>query len=296
MAAPREMRALGSVEPAMSNRATGSEGLAPWSYRDAEAALRARRSELILARRAEAAAIDPEVRRIYQRRVGRSAGGVVAIAGAVSLPVLALAAPEYLTAALLVTAALALVALAVGRIVARARFAATVMRTITESDDLYGDVARLERGDGSALAAIVADRLERASVALPMIGLALVLPLVLHFLFFISVMVPFGERGVSTFNDWIKMSLVLVGHSHLLLAWLAWRFAKRMRATETSRLRLVPGGWPAWGWSTMASALPGAVLFLIPPGIVAATGLVFIPAMYSVMRRRVAVERSALGR
>jgi hypothetical protein len=55
----------------------------------------------------------------------------------------------------------------------------------------------------------------------------------------------------------------------------------------------VGSGWAALG-VTVVSAIPGAFLFLIPPAITTATGLLFIPAMFGMMRRRIVQERNAL--
>ena len=293
------MRRVGCVETDMTIEREGigftTEAPAPWSYRDAEAALRARRGELILARRAEAADADPRVRRIYQHRVARIAAGMVAIVGAATLPLLAIVPGKGMTGALLATTALAGLTWCGAFRAARARFSATVMGTIAETFDLYRDVERLERGAGGALAANVVDRLERMSVAIPMIGLALVLPLLLHFAFFVTVMMPFRTYRLGDFDEWIKLSLFLVSQAHLLLAWLSWRFAKRLRSVETPQIPLLPSGWPAWGWTIMAAAFPGAFLIGIPPAIVAATGILFVPTMFSSVRRRVAEERRQLG-
>jgi len=269
-------------------------------YRDAEGPLRARRAELILARRAEAA-MDGEAARIYARRVARAAASLPAIAGAAALPVIALATYAMrrdfetrglLTFTLLAIVPLALVAYLVARVVARAVFHRRVAAALTPTDDLHGDVARLERRDGEAFAADVADALERRSVSLPLIALALATPLTIHFFVWLAIRAMTDQ--VDDFDSWIKMSLILVTHCHLLLAFLGWRFARalRERPLTTSGAR---AGWLSWLWTWASAAVPGAVLVLIPVAIVFATGIVFVPLSFWAFARVARRERAQLA-
>ena len=101
--------------------------------------------------------------------------------------------------------------------------------------------------------------------------------------------------GATAFGSWIGMSLVIVGHCHVALAALAWRFAKRVRALSTLQLSTARhGGWSAYGW-TLVSSLPVAILLLIPTALVAITGVFFIPGMFALMHRRLLTERAMLA-
>jgi hypothetical protein len=65
-------------------------------------------------------------------------------------------------------------------------------------------------------------------------------------------------------------------------------------------------GWHAWGVTILSSIVAGALLLvvvpvagvaliIVAPAVVAATGLAFIPAMFTRMGRRVREERLLLG-
>ncbi len=287
----REMPATRLVEEGMDE----PTDLAPWSYRDADAALRARRSELILARRGELTEVDGALKQVYARRVARSAAGVAAIVGAATLPVVALTAQHGMTAFLLGTVPLVGLVYVIARAVARAGLVPGLARSLREGPDVYADVERLERLDGQALTAEAVDRLEARSVALPMIGISLVSPLLIHFVFFVAALAPMGGHYPDDFDSWIKMSLVLVAHAHVVLAVMCWRFARRLARLPVAQLGQAPSGWSAWGVAVAAAALPGALLVMIPPAIVAVTGVLFVPALFGAMRRRVARERALLG-
>src|SRR5262245_44728868 len=115
---------------------TRPSAIDPWAYRNAEEALRARRAELLLQRRAEVAALPPTARTLYARRCARAAAGVAAIACAAALPVIALASyvtthdwesgAGLLTGVLLAAPLAAALAYAVARRFAHARFASLV--------------------------------------------------------------------------------------------------------------------------------------------------------------------------
>jgi hypothetical protein len=108
----------------------------------------------------------------------------------------------------------------------------------------------------------------------------------------------FGSEGwVRGFDWWICASLILVGIAHLALAYLSMRFADEVEETSLAELehRSPRSGWAALGYTILWSALPGLVAAGIPLIVVAITGLVFVPAMFGLMRRRVIAERVALG-
>ena len=54
-------------------------------------------------------------------------------------------------------------------------------------------------------------------------------------------------------------------------------------------------GWLAWLWTWASAAVPGAVLLLIPVGIVFVTGLVFVPLSFWWLGRAALRERNALA-
>jgi hypothetical protein len=73
-----------------------------------------------------------------------------------------------------------------------------------------------------------------------------------------------------------------------------WGWGLRAKQTEVIRMG---AGWSwgrALGISVAVACVPGLVLVGIPPLLVALTGLMFVPAMFGAMRRRVVRERQAL--
>jgi hypothetical protein len=270
-----------------------------WSYRDAEQPLRVQREALLRRRRRELEALPRDLVRTYSRRVARTCAGLLAAGGAIAIVADALLTklgdPGFLAAhlppltkILVATLCLVVPVYAAARTVARLRIRRLLRRELEPSGDVISDVARLEHRSAPALAAELADRLERRSVAWPLVGASLILPLTLH--------LPFGvmlnrSNFLESFDWWICASLVLVLPAHLLLAFLSWRFARTLSRWTPSSLQPLGSGWAVFGWVCVAGLVPGVVLFAIPPILVALTGLAFIPAMFSIMRRRVLDER-----
>jgi hypothetical protein len=182
-----------------------------------------------------------------------------------------------------------------------------------------GDVRRLTDLRPARIAKELADAVEWRSVAMPMTALAMILPLTLQLAFVSAVRVAPPDR--ATFDAWIGLSLLCVGHCHVVLAAQVWRFADRVRATDdafTVGLVADRAGWRAWGLSIAFSVVAGLLLLLalplcdvalpaillplavsalavIAPALVAVTGLAFIPAMFGLMGRCLREERLLLA-
>jgi hypothetical protein len=143
-----------------------------------------------------------------------------------------------------------------------------------------------------------ADAFEKASVALPLMAIALLAPLTIHAGVWAAILGIQGDLSAfPEFDGWVAMSLVIVGHAHLLLAFFGYRFAKKLREMPLSEIDRAGSSmaWRAFWWTVFASALPGAILYLIPPVLTLLTGLLFSPAMFFLMWKRVIAERKALG-
>jgi hypothetical protein len=271
------------------------------SYRDAEFILRDRRDELLALREAELDDAWPDVSRIYARRAGRIAAGAFATCGAAWLVVSALvryaeadATSRTLTPILLCTVALVPFAYALGWVAARLALRGARRKGLSLTGNVFVDLARLDHDERRAAVTHRANRLEHASVAATLVGWALLAPLSLHLL----VAAAFSDSWVGcvrSFDGWIDASLVLTGIAHLTLALLGWRFANKLRGWDHESHDAPKGGWAAWGWTILASCVPGIIAFAIPPLIVAVTGAVFIPATYSFMRSRISDERHVLA-
>jgi hypothetical protein len=158
------------------------------------------------------------------------------------------------------------------------------------SRDAARELAALETEHPVHVAERVLARLEPWSVGLPLVAFALLAPLTLH------MSVAFSAGGVEKdFDGWIAASVVVVGHAHLALAAHGIVWARRVARTPRDMLPTLPGWLWAWAAAIVAAAVPGMILYLIPPLLTAATGLVFIPAAYLGMRRVVAGERLAIA-
>jgi hypothetical protein len=181
---------------------------------------------------------------------------------------------------------------------APSRLRRLVARLSAPSGDLERDLERLERAAPGAEARAAADRLERASVALPLMGLAMLAPLTIHLAVYRVCMFEPRMESPHGYDKWIAFSLVIVGHAHLVLALCAWLYARKLRREPAWKLRsnvIRRDGWHALLWATLAGAVPGALLFLIPPLLVLATGALFVPLAFWAMGRRVLLERALLG-
>ncbi len=131
--------------------------------------------------------------------------------------------------------------------------------------------------------------LEVASVALPLTGVAFAAPLTLHSV----VAVMDGDLG--GFARWMQMTTVLVGHAHHALAIHGWVFASSLHRTR--RGEPLEHTWPgALATAVVVSAVPGIVVFAIPPVLVLLTGFFFIPACYLFVQDTLMDERARVRR
>lgn len=274
------------------------------SYRDNEVGLRVYRDGLLEARIREAATLPAELTRVYVRRVSRIAAGATATIGFALMALASLLGEGLkawfgsklvdapLTWILLLTVAAVPVAALIARTAAHVNLLMVVRRDLRRTNDTRADVERLERS-ASTVIAEHADALETRSVAAPLVGWALCAPLTMHFIVYcFNNSANTLDHLTSDYEWWICASLLITAVAHLTLAALAVRFAKAVRAEQAGGP--TPSAWAPLLWTTLAGCVPGVVLFLVPPILVAATGLVFIPATFAWMRRRVHDERFAL--
>jgi hypothetical protein len=184
----------------------------------------------------------------------------------------------------------------IARLVSRRTLALRVAAPLERTGDALGDLARLERLDPVRAYVRTAKERERLSVALPLAGIALLAPLTLHFL--VSLVIAGSNHGetAADFDVWIRWSALLVGHAHVVLAICGYRFARRLASRETATIALGTSrdGFAAVGWTTLASLVPGAILFLVPPALVLFTGAAFAPLAYASLGRSVCAERRVI--
>ena len=133
------------------------------------------------------------------------------------------------------------------------------------------------------------EALARWSLRLPMLGLALVMPMTLHAV----VTVLIGKLTPADFSGWIQISSVIVGQAYIVLGWLVYQDAGLI----VSDVNAVPWTKRAWAVllkTSVASCIPSIVLLGVPPILTFITGAVFIPAMYFIAYRIQAWEQACL--
>lgn len=114
------------------------------------------------------------------------------------------------------------------------------------------------------------------SYAVPALGIALLLPLSLHLI----VALALGVAG--DFDVWVQMSLHFAGPAHIAFAFLATR-----RAVRIAQGRDAQHARDVFVATLLVASIPFA-LILLPPLIVAATGLPILPLLE---RMRPLIER-----
>jgi hypothetical protein len=270
------------------------------AYRDDRPAILARREELLRTRGAEVDAAAAGLVAILARRKARWAAGVTATAGTVAVAVAAVASRTHgaggyerdgtATELLVASWLLALVVWAIVRITAGRALKATLVAWSERTEDARSDVARLEGPNPLEPARRKIDRLEVASIAAPLIGVAMLLPLSLHLA---VVSVGEGTWRPAGFDRWIELSLMLVGHVHLVFAGMCWRYARRLRRVGAHSARgPVIEAYTALLAAALAAVLPTVVF---APVIVVFTGAVPAPLMFWFAERVALRERAALG-
>jgi hypothetical protein len=120
------------------------------AYRDPREGLRARRIELLDARRYDLDTLHPGVADAYVARFARLSAGAVATAGAVGLAANAVFRGEGSTALLVQELLLVPVAYALAATFARPYLTAALARGLRPTGNVADDVARLESWDPAA--------------------------------------------------------------------------------------------------------------------------------------------------
>jgi hypothetical protein len=256
-------------------------------YRDPGDGLRARREELVRARAAEVEQVPLPVRVVYRRRVGRVWAGRILVLSTVVLVGAMVTGANELVWILWGSWAAAALAYGVAFGLADTVWRTRLRRALAGTGVVEDDIARLESHQPVRWLVELAERLEERSATWLMAGVALLAPLTLHS--GVAVLASGSVPG-SRFDSWMRVSGVLVGHSHIILAWLCCRAIRRGDAGYR-----FGEGWSALGWTVASSLVPGMFMMFIPVVVVAATGLVFIPVLFAQTRRRLLVERQTVA-
>jgi hypothetical protein len=120
----------------------------------------------------------------------------------------------------------------------------------------------------------------RASLIAPAVGLALILPLTLHLLWF-----RFAGRDIADFDGWVGMSIVFTGLAHVAFAVMAARRASRLARGEKA---MSPG------MIYLLTIVFGMAPFPVFPSVlIALTGLPILPLLF-LMKDIADRERAAI--
>lgn len=265
------------------------------AYRSAyEQLVGARLAEMKLARETLAPLL-PRLRSIRSARMARALAGGVGLAGAAWTVGCAIvgddASPTYALLgsglAAVATYVLARGALAIAGASERAR--RWELPRLTGALDV--DLARIDASSPLPALRQRLDALEVWSTTLPLAAISLLMPLTLHYLFLAAA----DPTSAESFARWIRISMVIVGHAHLALMALAIAFGRKLTRLSSEGLGLlsIHREWArAWGIAILVAAMPGVLLIAVPPLLSAVTGIVFIPFMFALTRRRLLNERA----
>lgn len=280
------------------------------AYRSDEDVLKARLSALLDERSAEVANTSDRLRDVYAKRMARAvSGGVAAIGGAAVLlggAARGLRSHSWfgmghehsgaLTPILLGSMAAAALSYLPARELAKRGFRRALEGELSLSGSARIDLVRVERAQPRRLARRLVEAAERASASLPLLGMALLAPLSIHFVVALALSGGHLERWIEGFDAWISMSAAIAGFAHLVLAILAIRFGSKIGEKSTEELDAHPAqeGWSAVKITALASLVPGVVLYLVPPILISLTGLLFVPLSYAAVTRALVRERQAL--
>jgi len=228
---------------------------------------------------------------LHCRRTARAWAGGVGLAGALMLVGTIIFKADLAAHVLLASWGMMGVAYLVGWRVAGPRLWRRLTRRFRLSNDAFADLSTLERGGPREYAVRLVRKLERPALALPLATLCLLAPLSLH----LVVATLFLHCSVSEFSRWCVVSAVVVGHAHITLLIFSLVHVKRLRAMldqgQAHRISGVRSGMWALTWTSVVGAIPGGLLYLIPPILVFLTGLLFVPLAFCWAAARAASER-----
>lgn len=313
----RQWVAAGRLDGSPPAAHTSRVGLlhSPAPYRD-DGWLLERLAEARSSYRAKVGLVPGDVRRVLRTRLARVGAGISGTVGAVALAVIALfghltdtRVERVLSVALRGAWLAMLVGAVVGWILAGPFAQAKLDAALSDVEGGARDaslrrlVERIEHKTPASDLHFLASRLETPSVAFPLVATSLLGPLSIHYLVWfgwnlLAPTLPIEIAAIDRdFGDWIQLSLLVVGHCHVVLAWAAWQAGASTPRLPTEVLATdgMSQGLRAIGLVTLFSVLPGVVLCLVPTAIVLVTGL-FVPLAFAAVRGLVRRERLVLAR
>jgi hypothetical protein len=263
-------------------------------YRDCTDALDAKCAALTAARARERGSLPAVLGDVHAARLGRACAGAAMTAAALALHASALyrllpgAHPPGIAAAVIAAGlCTAIVAYAAGRVVARRRWAAALADAVAPRGGVHRRLELLRSRSVAMVAHRLLDDVAHASVALPFVGVALLMPLGLHLAADI-LLHGASWNDLVWFDDWAHTASAVTGHAHVIAAVLAWRHARRLIAAPGGRPRGVDGPFALLiltstaGWVIAVATVPalGDYAITLVPLVVgtALTGGFLLPA------------------
>ncbi len=178
--------------------------------------------------------------------------------------------------------------------------------------DPHADLVYLQNHDPLEELRARARRWEHGSAALPITSLVLLTPMTLHWVVKAVADAGEGRAASQEFATWIAAGAVYFGLAHIALAGHAFVWTRSLLQRPTAAVcNGVHGAWmKALALAVIAAfvpvvfsdtATPTRAFFefgpymLVPPALVTATGLAFVPHMYWLTARRIRAERQRLG-
>src|SRR5260370_38098921 len=91
-----------------------------------------------------------------------------------------------------------------------------------------------------------------------------------------------GSLQARGYDEWIRVSVLIVGNAHIALAVCAFLFARRLHRSslEEMHCRFHALWLKALGITVLVSAAPGVLLLAIPPVLTFVTGIAFVPGLF----------------
>ncbi|MCP4498375.1 MAG: hypothetical protein GY822_00205 [Deltaproteobacteria bacterium] len=162
----------------------------------------------------------------------------------------------------------------------------------TTSVALFADDGHREPNfDGDALSPLKLGRLAKDLTRIG-VGVSLLMPLFIHAVVFVGVNLA-SQTFFSTINwggflGWMIISFFILGHAHLVLAWMVRRFVRNLVLQDIDK-----GLYSTIAATTVAAAIPGVIAWGIPPALVLVTSCMFVPFFFAWIRGTVKKERLA---
>jgi hypothetical protein len=214
---------------------------------------------------------------LAERRARSAAGAVAAVGGVATL---AIGAASWAAEGLQRWSVIALWTSVVAAVITYLMVIAAAPARLTHhlaraSGDPERDLARLQDAQPADLVLEVARQLGLASIARPLVGIALLGPLTLHLVpAAVFSLFAAGADTLEGLATWVNLSAAVVPHAHIVLAVLSVLFARRVARGEVDKT--AKSGARALALTVLAAALPGALLLLLPPLITAVTGAALV--------------------